>query len=135
MDLTAPRPRPSAVTQPFWEGLRKEEVRIQHCSRCDAHFFYPRAMCPTCWSAEVRWRTVSGAGTLHTFTIARVPTAPHFAHEVPQKIGVVELDEGPRMTASIVEVAPEDLQVGIRLSPVFEHLSDAPITLLRFRPT
>ena len=134
MDLTAPRPRPSAVTQPFWDGLREKKVRIQRCARCDAHFFYPRAMCPTCWSPDVTWETVSGSGTLHTFTVGRVPTAPHFADEVPQKIGVVELDEGPRMTALIVGTTPEELEVGMRLAPVFDALPDAPITLLRYRP-
>ena len=134
MDLTYPRPAPCRVTKPFWDSLREHRICIQHCDACDAFFFYPRAMCPKCWTPEIRWREISGGGSLHSFTIARVPTAPHFAADVPQKIAVVEFDEGPRLTTTLVQVEPEDIEVGMRLMPVFEDLTDMPLTILRFAP-
>ena len=134
MDLTYPRPTPCSVTQPFWDGLRKHRVWIQHCADCASFFFYPRAMCPRCWTPDISWQEIPGTGTLHSFTIAHVATAPHFAADVPQKIAVIELDEGPRLTSTLVAIEPTDIAIGMRLAPVFEDLPDIPLTLLRFRP-
>jgi hypothetical protein len=79
------------------------------------------------------WHTVSGRGTLYTFTIARQPTSPHFADDVPQHLAVVELDEGVRVTSTLVNVAEEDIRIGMPLKPVFDRVSDE-ATLLRFEP-
>jgi uncharacterized OB-fold protein len=60
-------------------------------------------------------------------------TAAPFADEVPQIITIVELDEGVRFTTNLVDVAPEDVRVGMRVAPVFDHGDDG-MTLLRYRP-
>jgi uncharacterized OB-fold protein len=82
-------------------------------------------------SDRLTWHPVTGRGTLHTFTVTRAPTAEEFADEVPQILAVVELAEGPHLTTSLVEVAPEDVRVGMPLRPVFEHGDDG-VTLLRY---
>jgi uncharacterized OB-fold protein len=76
---------------------------------------------------------VSGAATLVSFTITRQPTAPMFADEMPQRIAVVELAEGVRMTSTLVDVADDEIKVGMSLRPVFDAVSED-ITLLRFTP-
>lgn len=129
-----PRPVPTPTSQPFWDALREHKVRIQHCASCGRWVHYPRSHCPSCLGTELEWRDVSGEGTLYTFTIARAPTAPPFADEVPQKLAVVELDEGPRLTSTLVNVEPEQIKVGMRVRPVFDDLEDAEVTLLRYEP-
>jgi uncharacterized OB-fold protein len=52
---------------------------------------------------------------------------------VPQRIAVVELDEGVRMTSTLVNVADADIRIGMRLRPVFDRVS-ADVTMLRFAP-
>lgn len=133
MELEKPLPLPTPVTQPFWDGLNRGEVRIQRCAACEEWVFYPRSHCPHCLSERLEWHAVSGAATLHTYTIARQPTAPHFADEVPQLIAVVDLDEGVRMTTTLVNVAEDDIRVGMRLTPVFDRVADD-VTLLRYQP-
>jgi uncharacterized OB-fold protein len=76
---------------------------------------------------------VPGTGCLYTFTIARQPTSPHFASEVPQRLAVVELDEGVRLTTTLVNAADTDIHIGMRLRPFFDPVSDE-ITLLRYQP-
>jgi uncharacterized OB-fold protein len=125
---------PTPVSQPFWDGLRAREVRIQHCTSCGHYVFYPRSNCSFCLSTNLEWETVSGHGTVYTYTIARRPTAPPFADEVPQKLAVVELEEGPRLTTTLVSVAPEDIRIGMAVKPVFEDLPGTEITLLRYEP-
>ncbi len=133
MDMTRPLPRPTPVTQPFWDGLAAGEVRLQRCRDCAAWVFYPRVRCNHCACDALEWHTVSGAGELYTFTVARVPTAPQFADDVPQLLAVVQLDEGVRLTTTLVDCAPEDIRIGMRVQPVFDHVSDT-VTLLRYRP-
>jgi uncharacterized OB-fold protein len=128
-----PRPVAISVTRPFWDGLAVDEVRLQRCRACAAWVFYPRPRCAACLSADLEWHTVSGRGTVYSYTVARQATHPAFAAEVPQLLAIVELDEGVRMTTTIVGVAPDDLRVGLSVAPVFDHGSDG-MTLLRFRP-
>ncbi len=133
MDLVKPIPRPSPTTRPFWDGLNERKVQIQRCDGCDSWVFYPRTRCPSCLSDLLIWREVSGQGVLYTYTLARQPTAPHFADETPQQLAVVELDEGVRMTSTLVNVEPSDIVIGMRLQPYFDQVTDA-ITLLRYQP-
>ena len=133
-DREKPLPAPIEATAPFWEGLRHGQVRIQHCNACDGWVWYPRHRCNTCLSDDLTWEVVSGAGTLHTFTIARQATHPAFADEVPQLLAVVELDQGVKLTSTLVEIEPEAVRIGQRLEPVFAQVSDD-VVLLRFRPS
>ena len=133
MDLVKPFPRPSPTTRPFWDGLNEREVQIQRCEGCDSWVFYPRTRCPCCLSDQLVWRKVSGLGFLYTYTLARQPTAPHFAEETPQQLAVVELDEGVRMPSTLVNVEPSDIVIGMRLRPYFDHVTDT-LTLLRYQP-
>ena len=133
MDLVKPIPRPSTTTRPFWDGLNERKVQIQRCDGCDSWVFYPRTRCPSCLSDQLIWREVSGRGVLYTYTLARQPTAPHFADEMLQQLAVVELDEGVRMTSTLVNVEPTDIVIGMRLRPYFDQVTDA-VTLLRYQP-
>ena len=129
-----PRPVPTDVTRPFWDGLAADEVRLQRCAACAAWVFYPRPRCSTCLSDALEWHTVSGRGAVYSYTVARQATHPAFAAEVPQLLAIVELDEGVRVTSTMVDVEPDDLRIGLPVTPVFDHGDDG-ITLLRFRPS
>lgn len=131
--MAAPRPRPTPVSQPFWDGLRDEQVRLQRCDDCSAWIYYPRIRCPACLCPRVSWHDVDGGGAVFTFTVARQATAPAFVDDVPQLLAVVELDLGVRVTSTLVGVAPEDIRIGLRVAPVFDHGDDG-LTMLRFRP-
>jgi uncharacterized OB-fold protein len=134
MEFEKPLPVPTATSQPFWEGLARHQVRIQQCASCSAWVYYPRAFCPKCLSPELEWKQIAGTGTLYTFAIARRPTAPFWADEVPQRLAVVELDEGPRLTTTLCNVDDGDIRIGMRLKPVFDDIADKKVTLLRYEP-
>lgn len=133
MNFDKPVPVPTPTSAPFWDGVREGVVKLQKCNDCGAWVFYPRSRCSSCLSDALDWHTVSGAGTLYTFTIARQPTSPHFASEVPQRIAVVELDEGVRLTTTLVNVADADIRIGMRVKPCFDVVSEDS-TLLRYQP-
>jgi uncharacterized OB-fold protein len=133
--MNKPLPLATPITQPFWEGLRAGEVRLQRCRTCQRWIFYPRSNCPGCLSPDLEWSRVSGHGRLHTFTISRVPTAAFFADEVPQLLAVIELDEGVRLTSTLVEIEEDAIEIGMRVEPVFEATQGGEGVLLRYRPT
>ena len=132
--MKKPYPVPTPDSRPFWNGLAEQKILLKHCRDCDCVFHYPRVTCPNCLSSDLDWKQASGQGTLYTYTISRRPTHPLFADEVPQFMAVVELEEGPRITSTLLNVPEDNIQIGMALTPVFEHNEKEKITLLRFQP-
>ena len=130
--MKKPIPVPTEISAPYWEALKAHKIKVQKCDDCGAWIFYPRGHCPSCPSDKLSWQTVSGSGTLYSFSISRVPTAPEFADNMPQKLAVVELSEGVRINSTLIDVAEEDIKIGMALSPVFEDQDEDDITLLHY---
>lgn len=128
-----PLPTPDFDTEPFWAALKEHELRLQRCADCDKAYFYPRSLCPHCWSDNVQWERMSGRGTVYTYTIVR--RAPHraFTDDVPFVIAVVELEEGPRMPVNLVDCPVDNVYVEMAVEIVYEDINDE-ITMPRFRP-
>jgi hypothetical protein len=132
--MEKPMPTPTHISQPFWDGLREHKVRIQYSPSTGQWVYYPRSHAPRTLAEDLEWREISGAGTVYTYTVGRRPTAPPWSESLPQLLAVVQLDEGPRLTTELVNVAPEAIKVGMRVKPVFCDVPDKDITLLRYEP-
>jgi uncharacterized OB-fold protein len=126
-----PLPTPTDTSLPFFEGAREGRLVLQRCPR-DGFFFYPRSRCPSCLADDWQWETVSGRGSIHAFTVDRIGHDPALASQVPFVIAIIELDEGPRMTANIVDCEVDAVRVGMPVEASFENIDD--VTLVRFRP-
>ncbi|MEV4800678.1 Zn-ribbon domain-containing OB-fold protein [Nonomuraea sp. NPDC049421] len=125
-----PAPKPTPETQPFWDGTAVGELRIQRCTTCERHYFYPRPTCPRCGGDQVEWVRASGRATLYSYVINHRP-APGFEEEAPYAIAVVELEEGVRMMTNIVGVpnVPENLPLDMELQVVFERRGEVTVPL------
>jgi uncharacterized protein len=125
-------PIPTPETQPFWQGTRAGELRLQRCDACAHVYFPPRPFCPKCAGRAVSWFAASGRGSLYSYVIHHRPV-PGFTP--PYSIAVVQLDEGPRMMSNVIDCpqTPEALQLDMRLEVAFTKLSDD-IFLPQFRP-
>jgi hypothetical protein len=126
-------PVPTPETQDFWDGAARGELRLQRCMNCAHVYFPPRPFCPSCMSRSVEAFTASGRGTLYSYTINHVQP-PHLP-QVPQSMALVELEEGPRMISTIVDIeqTPDALVLDMKLKVAFRQLSDT-IWLPVFRP-
>jgi len=91
-----PQPTPTALSAPYWEGLARGELLLQACTRCGTLRHYPRLLCSACFHDGARWQRASGAGRIHSWTIAHHAFSPAFADEVPYTLVTVDLEEGPR---------------------------------------
>lgn len=132
MSNNKPMPVATEISAPFWEGLKARRLLIQQCNACDQWLFYPRRHCPACLAHDLAWREVSGAATLYSFTLTRIPTLPDFIDEMPQKLAVVELAEGVRINTTLVGLDETQIAVGMPLQPVFAEVDASGRRLLRF---
>lgn len=128
-----PRPVPGPDEAPFWQWCRRHELRLQQCDECGTFRYHPRPRCPECRSADASWNAVRGTGTVASFTIVHPPVLPAFADRVPYNAVVVQLDEGPFMVSNLLEVANDDIEVGMAVEVTFVDLDDE-IALPQFRP-
>lgn len=105
-----PRPIITPDTAHYWEGLNKREVLIQKCSSCGKLRHPPGPMCPSCRSLD--WHTIKagGKGTIHSFTIIHQPKLPGFDYPLP--VVLVDLEEGVRLLANLIDADPAEVAVG-----------------------
>ena len=129
-DYKKPLPMPTPETRPFWYGLKEHELRVMHCTVCGHTYLYPRPFCPRCFSDRTEWQRASGRGRLHTFVINHRP-APNF--DAPYVIAVVELEEGPRLMSTLVDVPREAIRCDMPVQVTFEDATDE-IAIPKFRP-
>ena len=128
-----PLPTVTEDNRRFWESCKAARLELPWCPHC-ARAFWPAApVCPFCFSDEPSWREVCGQGVVSTWVVVHQPWFPSFAGEIPYNVIQVELDEGPRLTSSLVGVANDEIRIGMRVIVEFEPVNED-ITLPRFRP-
>lgn len=132
-----PRPLPESVPewQQFWDKAKAHELWIMRCNDCNQPYFYPRPICPNCFSRNTAWMQASGKGTLYTFAIVHRPPNRGWQDEVPYVPAIILLEEGVRLSTNLIEVEPDPAQikVGMAVEVVFDEVTDE-VTLPKFRP-
>lgn len=131
--LPLPVPVMDRVSEPYWRAAAERRLVLCACTRCGTPMFYPRIACPSCGSDRLEWREATGAGTLYAFSVVHRAPDQAFRARVPYVIGLVDLDEGPRMMTNIVDCPVEAVRIGMRVAVCFEARTDQ-ITLPQFRP-
>ena len=92
-----PAPVTNPETAPFWEAAKSGKFMIKRCTACGEPHYFPRSICPFCFSDKTVWEEASGEGTIYTYSLMRKsPTGPY-------AIGYVTLKEGPSVQTNIVD--------------------------------
>ena len=116
----------------FYQYCQHHELRFQRCTQCGTWRHVPRDMCAECGSWQWEWAQSSGRGTLFTWTVVTLPMHPAFKDEVPYAVCLIDMEEGPRIVSRIVDVAPQDLRMGLPVEVIFDAVTPE-VTLPRFR--
>lgn len=134
--LLQPITSPSPDGARFWEAAARHRLELPYCPSCEATFFYPRILCPTCGSREIIWVGATGRGTLYSFCVHYQSSVPGLAESMPFATALVDLEEGPRMMAFLIGVPsdPEQIRCGVDVKVEFLDLADGH-TVVAFRPT
>lgn len=100
--------------------LSRGQIMIQQCDSCSGHFFPPRLMCPNCGSAATTWREASGRGEIYSCSVVR--RKPERGGDY--SIVLVDLDEGVRMMSQVLDIAPDKVEIGARVSLGISQLGE-----------
>lgn len=128
-----PEPMADALALPWWNAASEHRLVVQRCKKCGATQLPPSPVCSECRSNESDWQEVSGKGTVYTYTAVHRPMAAN--QELPFIIAVIALEDsgGVRMMSNLVEVAADDIEIGMPVEVVWENMS-ADLAVPRFRP-
>ncbi|HEY2539743.1 MAG TPA: OB-fold domain-containing protein, partial [Stellaceae bacterium] len=83
-----------------------------------AHY-YPRALCPFCFSDQTELQQASGNGVIYTYSVMR-------RTPVPYAIGYVTLAEGPTIMTNIVDCDLDQIRIGQPVRLVFKPSDGGP---------
>jgi uncharacterized OB-fold protein len=108
----------------YWREIpQRYRLEANKCKKCGYISFPPRIVCPQCQNREFEETKLAEKGKVLTFTVIRVP--PHqFVDQAPYAVGIVELDDGVKLTGQIVDCDFEDLKIGKRVKIEFRKVFD-----------
>ena len=108
----------------YWREIpQRYRLEANKCKKCDTKYFPPRQICPECKSRDMESTKIADTGRILTYTIIRIPPK-QFVDQAPYAMGIVELDDGVRLTAQIVDIEFEDLKIGPRVKIEFRKIFD-----------
>lgn len=127
-----PLPPIDQANKPFWDGLMRSRLFLQACKACQTPRFPASKYCSSCLSDQSEWKEYAGEGVVESFCVFHKAYWPGFASEVPYAVIQVCTDSGVRFFSNLVDTPPEQIQIGMRVKPVYVPL-DPSITLLKFK--
>ena len=120
------------LTGPFWQAVDERRLVRPRCRSCGSSFFSPQVVCPSCQSAHWSYAPSRGVGVVYSHTTVHRPPDPSFT--APYVIADVELDEGWRMFAWIVNCKPDAVHIGMPVQVCFVPGADGEL-VPAFEPT
>jgi uncharacterized protein len=101
----------------FWDAAAECRLVAQACADCGRLRHPPRPMCPQCHSLRSVARELSGRGTVYSYSFLHHPQHPAF--DYPVVAALVDLDEGVRLVTNLVDVARDEVRIGLRVGVTF----------------
>jgi uncharacterized OB-fold protein len=103
------------------------------CLDCGNLNLPPRIICTECNGTRLAWHEFKGNATLQTYTF--IYTAPTFLKDkVPYAVGIAKLEEGPMITARIIDAdinESDRIKIGASVKIDYIHESGRNILTLR----
>lgn len=109
----------------MWRGIQQRYNMIgTKCTICNHTFFPPRKNCPYCRTkGQIEEMKFSGKGKVFSFSVIHAPPEG-FENQVPYIISLVKLEEGPLVTAQIVDCNPNEIQIDTKIKKTFRKVSE-----------
>jgi uncharacterized OB-fold protein len=124
VDLRAPARTPE--TDPFWDAANEERLLFALCHDCGKPHYYPRKVCPFCFSIKIGFTDASGQATIHAFSLFRRGQPPYVS-------AWVILEEGVAVLSNITQCDTDMLEIGTPVQVVFHPANDGQLVPV-FRP-
>ena len=111
----------------FWREIpQRYNIIGNKCGSCERIFFPPREACPHCRRksfGKMEDIKLRGKGEIVTYTIIHVgPEA--FKEQVPYPIAIIKLEDGPQITAQIVDCNIDEVKIGMKVENTFRRIQE-----------
>lgn len=94
------------------------------CNKCGETFFPKQVVCPNCRShGDIEDLQFKGTGKIYTYSVIHAAT-DEFKKNAPYAVGIIELDEGAKITAQIVDCDVNKLNIGDEVEVVFRKIRE-----------
>jgi uncharacterized OB-fold protein/acyl dehydratase len=113
----------------WWEAVDRGELLIQKCKACGALRHPPRPMCPECQSIEWETAPCAGQGSVHSYVVMHHPPMP--GYDFPVAIALIDLDEGTRLVANVVDCPFEEIHIGMKVEASIEEQGGVKLPVFR----
>lgn len=118
------------ISIPMYSRSTAQRYRLVglKCAKCGKINFPPKAVCKYCRdSSTFEDVQLSGKGKVYTFTIVAGPGAPpefrdQAAVQGEYPVAVVELAEGPRISAQLIDCKPENVRIGMEVEATVRRI-------------
>jgi hypothetical protein len=121
--------------------LQQQRYRLvgEICERCGARIFPPRDVCPDCEAPAKTPLVFSGRGEVYSYSTVYHPPRG-FEEFAPYTVALVQLEEGPMVTAQLTDVDAGQVRVGMPVEMVTRKVQSggedgAIIYGYKFRPS
>ena len=92
----------SNVVMQWRKTIKGYYILGSKCKECHAFFFPSRPKCTKCESSELEGYKFKGTGKVCAYSTIFFPPS-ELEKNVPYAVAIIKLDEGPKMTAQLVE--------------------------------
>ena len=120
---------PARSWRTYPQNYRLEAAR---CTKCGKVFFPPRLICNKCHGRQFEHFNMKGTGKVVTHTVIRTP-ADEFSGLAPFAVGIIELDDGARVTTQIADAALDEIKIGMPVKLEFRrHYSEGEAGMIHY---
>jgi uncharacterized OB-fold protein len=112
------------VQDELFAAAREHRFVLPRCEACGEFRFPPRLRCPRCGQTHTEWVAASGRGSVYSYVVVHQRLHPAFDANLPYAVALVQLEEGPRMLALVIESDLADVRVEAPVEVVFQTLDD-----------
>jgi uncharacterized OB-fold protein len=135
--LPIPVPERNGLSAPYWQGLRKEQLKVQRNPRTGVYQWPPQWIAHDDQGFELEWVEVAPRGRIYSWTRVWHPVHPALKEACPYIVVVVELPRAGnvRMLGNLLGDPRQEIRIGAEVEAVFEHheSADPPFTLAQWR--
>ena len=124
----------------FYQFLAEKKLMASRCQKCQALYLPPHPICTKCHGNDMEWVEMKGNGKLAAFTSVAVGPSctleEGYDRNNPYLVGVVELDEGPKVSGRIQGLdpkKPENIKIGTPLTVEFLEQGEGKKCFLAFK--
>lgn len=90
---------------------QESSLAAKRCNNCQGLSLEPAESCCRCGSEDLTMETLSGKGTLYSYTVVHVGFG-HMADRAPYLLAVVQLAEGIFVTTVVDDIDLENVAIG-----------------------